>query len=130
MKKLVIAIATVIAAAAMASGATATGPAFEDSGFACGIITPVGFVITYDSSFVVYSSGKAVLKCTANTSYSGDRVVYSPKNLDATCGYNGLALPNWKSIHGSNGQSVLTCNGHVDLNATDAARSAGGASGN
>lgn len=130
MKKLVIAIATVIAAAAMASSATATGPVYEDSGFLCAIATPVGFVFTYDSSFVVYGSGKATLKCTANTDYSGDRVVLSPKNTGLGCGYYGLSLPNWKSITGSNGQAVLTCNGHVDLNAMDAARSAGGASGN
>ena len=55
MKKLVIAIATVIAAAAMASSATATGPVYEDSGFLCGLVTPDGFAFTYDSSFVVYA---------------------------------------------------------------------------
>lgn len=137
MKKLVVAIATVIAAAAMASSATATDIVYEDSGFLCGMLTPEGFALTVDSSFVIYASGKAVLKCTADTGSRPDRVVLSPKNTGADCGYfspatGSVPLPFWKSTHGVNGQSVLTCNGQVDLNASPdpTAASAGGTAGN
>jgi hypothetical protein len=138
MKRLVIAIATVIAAAAMVSTATATDTFYETEGFFCGILTPDGFVVTQDSSFVIYASGKAVLKCHAQTDYSGPRVVLSPKNTGVDCGYfddnvGVIDLPFWKSTHGSNGQVVLTCNGQVDLNdrpSPDVLRSAGGTTGN
>lgn len=133
MKKIIAALAVVVAAAAMASSAGATGIVYEDRGFECGILTPAGFVTTFDSSFVIYSSGKAVLKCTAHTDYNGPRVVTSPNNTDLNCGYfsfstGSIDLPFWKGVHGSNGQSVLTCNGHVNLNAQPAptARAAGG----
>ncbi len=131
MKKLVVAIATVIAAAALVSTATATGPVFEDSGFACGILTPEGsLLITNDSSYVVYASGKAVLKCTAQTAPRSSRVVLGPKNSEADCGYLFTPLPFWNSVHGVNGQVVLTCSGQVDLNAPASALSAGGTAGN
>jgi hypothetical protein len=138
MKRIIAALAVVVAAAAMASSAGATGIVYQDSGFACGIITPAGFVITENSSFVIYSSGKAVLKCTASdTGYRGPRVVTNPNNSDADCGYfssttGPIDLPFWKGVHGANGQSVLTCNGHVDLNAQPAptARAAGATAGN
>jgi opacity protein-like surface antigen len=131
MKKLVIAIAPVIAAAAMVSSATATGPVFEDSGFACAILTPEGaLLITNDSSYVVYASGKAVLKCTAQTEPRSNRVVLGPKNTGVDCGYVTTPLSFWNSVHGVNGQVVLTCSGQVDLNAPASARSAGGTAGN
>jgi hypothetical protein len=132
MKKLVVAIATVIAAAAMVSSATATGPVYEDSGFLCTILTPEGnLLFTTDSSYVVYASGKAVLKCTAQTEPRSSRVVLGPKNTPADCGYQFTPLPFWNSVHGVNGQVVLTCNGQVDLNGSpDPARSAGGSAGN
>jgi hypothetical protein len=130
MKKIVIAIATVIAAAAMVSTATAADTFYEDSGFLCAVLTPEGFALTTDSSFVIYASGKAVLKCKAQTDYSGDRVVLSPKNTRSSCGYLFIELPFWKSTTGSNGQTMLTCNGQVDLNAFAQARAAGGTAGN
>jgi opacity protein-like surface antigen len=132
MKKLVIAIATVIAAAAVVSSATATGPVYEDSGFLCGILTPEETLIfTYDSSYVVYASGKAVLKCTAQDAPRSKRVVLGPKNTGVDCGYQFTPLPYWNSVHSVNGQVVLTCNGQVDLNGSpDPARTAGGTAGN
>jgi hypothetical protein len=130
MKKLVIAIAAVFAAAAMVSSATATDTFYEDSGFLCFMLTPEGGAYTYDSSFVIYASGKAVLKCTVQGEPRSDRVVLSPKNTGVSCGYYSIELPYWKSVHGVNGQSVLTCNGQVDLNAIDQARAAGGTAGN
>ena len=96
MKQFVIAIATVIAAAAVVSSATATGPVFEDSGFLCGILTPEETLIfTTDSSYVVYASGKAVLKCTAQDAPRSKRVVLGPKNTGVDCGYLFTPLPFW-----------------------------------
>ncbi len=122
MKKLVAAIATVIAAAALASSATATDTFYEADGFLCGMITPDGFLFTEDSSFVIYATGKSVLKCKANDDYAGPHTVLSTKNTGANCGYfdftiGSVDLPFWKSTHGSNGQHVLTCNGQFDTNA-------------
>ena len=122
MKKLVAAIATVIAAAALASSATATDTFYEADGFLCGMITPDdGFLFTEDSSFVIYATGKSVLKCKANDGYAGPHRVLSTKNTGANCGYfdftiGSVDLPFWKSTHGSNGQHVLTCNGQFDTN--------------
>jgi hypothetical protein len=130
MKRLVIAIATVIAAAALVSTATATDTVFEASEFPCFMLTPEGGAFTTDTSFVIYASGKAVLKCTAQLEPRSERVVLSPKNTGVSCSAFGVALPFWKSTHGVNGQSVLTCNGQVDLNAVDQARTAGGTAGN
>jgi hypothetical protein len=136
MKKLVAVIAAVFAAAAIATGATAGGPYYESSEFLCGILLPDdGVALTEESSFTISASGSATLRCIAWTDYDGDRVVLSPKNRpDVSCGYSdstigGVALPNWKSTHGSNGQVVLVCNGRYDTNAPstpDLARAAGG----
>jgi hypothetical protein len=142
MKKLGIVIATVIAAAALVSSATATDTFYEDEGFLCGMLTPgEGFLLTEDSSFVIYASGKSVLKCKAYDDYSGPHTVLNPKNTEAGCGYFNVEdgifvdLPFWKSTHGTQGQHVLTCNGQYDTNAPrdepqPDARAAGGAAGN
>jgi hypothetical protein len=136
MKKLVAVIAGVVAAAAIATGATASGPFYSADGFLCGILLPDGgSALTVDTTFTISASGSATLKCHAQGEPTGDRVVLSPNNRpDVTCGYaDGIigfvALPNWKSVHGANGQITLTCNGRYDTNAPstpDLARAAGG----
>jgi hypothetical protein len=125
MKKLVLAVATVLAAATFVSGAGADGAVYEDSGFLCGIVLPDGgFVTTTNSSFVIFASGKAVLRCEGTTE-PGTRDHMNPTtHPDLSCGYSGLPLPYWNTDVRWNGAVQLTCRGHVDLNGIDAARAA------
>jgi hypothetical protein len=127
MKKLVLAMATVLIAAVVATSAAAEGPVYEDSEFLCGIALPEGGgVLTYDSSFTVFASGKAVLRCEGQTE-PGTRAHMNPDtHPDLTCHYEGLILPFWNTDIKRGGEVQLECRGHVDLN-DPASSSASGA---
>jgi hypothetical protein len=121
MKKLVLAVTTVLVAAVVATSAAAEGPVYEDSEFLCGIALPNGEggytgVYTYDSSFTIFASGKAVLRCNGWTE-PGSRFQMNPNtDPELTCGYYIVPLPNWNTSVKRGGEVQLECRGHVDLN--------------
>lgn len=126
MKKLVAALAALMAAGALASTASATGPLLVEEGFLCGVYTADGgLALTTNSRLTWYASGKVVLKCEAQTvNNTGTRVEFS----GFLCGLGefGTTTDSRNTI-GYNGSSQLTCTGWADPSAPAvAAATAGG----
>ncbi len=121
MKRIVLMLATVLAAGVAASSASATGPLLVQEGVLCGVFNADGnIVLTTDSELIWYASGKVALRCEADTvNNSGSRVVFS----GFLCGLGpfGFTTQSRNTI-GVNGRSQLTCTGHA--NPGDAAASA------
>lgn len=117
MKKLVIVVVTVLAAAVLATGATADSPLYQDSEFACGVIDADGSgLVTSNSSITWYASGKVVLTCSAyGTNDTGQVVKFNYENTGFLCGLLGFgATDEWNNRVGRNGHIQLTCTGHVN----------------
>lgn len=132
MKKLVLVIAAVFAAAVMISSATATGgPLAESRGFACGVIDGDGsFTSTTNSYAVWYASGATYLRCEKQGSNSTGQVVkFNYENTGILCGVPiSGATDEWNNRVGRNGAIQLTCNGHLnpgDINGDSASSGAG-----
>lgn len=126
MKKLVLGLVTLLAVGIVATTASATGPIASDSEFACGVLDADGNgVVTYDSFSVWYASGKTYLRCEAwVTNDTGSRITYNYDNTGFLCfiSYSGFTA-NWTNTIGRNGSSQLTCVGHADPAAVNAAAS-------
>jgi hypothetical protein len=120
MKKVVFGLVTLLTAGVIATTATATGPIASDEGFLCGVLTADGGSALTNESFAIwYASGKTYLRCEADTvNNTGTRVEFSgfPCNVP----FSGLTTNSKNSI-GYNGRSQLTCIGHADPEAVQAA---------
>lgn len=129
MKKLVVALATVFAAAVMVSSATADGPIIEERGFACGVLDRgPSFVLTFDSYFAWFDSGKTYLRCEADGTPGSQKIQYTFENTGILCGVPVSGLTDeWKNTIGANGHIQLTCKGFLNPNTVDADASTGGA---
>jgi hypothetical protein len=124
MKKLVAAVAIVLAVGAIASTATAaTGGTVVAEGFACGVFDGNGNIfITTNSTLTVYDSGKVVLKCNGDGAGAPALTFYNYANTGATCGMLQFgSTTNWSNKVGYNGNSQLTCTTFIDQSAPAAA---------
>lgn len=121
MRTLVVAVATAVAAAVLAGSAVGSGgPVLVLTEVPCAVGDGDGGLhITFDSSFVIYSSGKAVLRCQATglPNSSGAVVYFNFANTGQVCDLGPFgATTNWVNKVSKLGTSQLTCTGHVDLN--------------
>lgn len=131
MKKLVLAVVAVLAAATVASGIAmgSGGSTVVAAEFPCGIADGDGnIVITYNSVLTLNSSGKAILQCAGYAGNStGHLVNWNHDNTGAFCGMLQFGITDtWGDKVGSNGNSQLTCTTWVKDNAPDAAGSGAG----
>ena len=114
MKKLVALGLMVLAVAAFATTAYATGPLSDESGITCGVLDRDGSVIlTTDSRLIHYASGKVTLRCEADGTPGSDIVVTS----GFTCGLAqfGFTTDSTNRV-GRNGHIQLSCTGFADPN--------------
>lgn len=119
MKKLVAVVLTVLAVAAFATTASATGPLYDESGILCGVLDRDGSgIATTDSRLIQYASGKVTLRCEAQGTPGSDIVVFS----GFLCGLGpfGTTTDSTNRV-GKNGHIQLTCTGQSGPNG-DAAR--------
>jgi hypothetical protein len=114
MKKLVAALAAVVAMAAIAVGTASgtDGPLFQDSEFACGVLDRDGsFVLTFNSEITWYASGKIELRCEGRGT-PGNSVAQTSGFL---CGLGPFgAASESKNVVRKNGGIQLTCSGHLN----------------
>ena len=129
MKKLVLVIATVaVVAVTAAAGALASGgPTVVAEGFLC--VTQDGngdAVYTTNSVLILYSSGKAVLQCSAYGAPAPSLIHWNYGNTGYSCGMLqfGSTL-QWDDKVGRNGNAQLTCTTNVTDGPTSASSSAG-----
>lgn len=110
MQKLVLAVATVLAIAAFAGTAPALsgGPLDQQSGFLCRVLDADGNEhITSTSYWIVFSSGRAYLTCTAEGSNSSGKKF---NQVGFGCGgVDGRVTFDTKVRHSADGTSVLNC---------------------
>ena len=129
MKKLVVAVATVFATAAVVVGVAAANPdagTVVARGFSCGILDGNGDIFVTTNSELIEYQTKAVLHC------SGDGAPYTgpspPKffnfgNTGLSCGMLQFgSTTDWVDKVGRSGNSQLTCKTAIN---GDAAASAG-----
>lgn len=115
MKRLVAAVATIAATAAIVvGGASATGtatPLYEASGFACGVIDRGGgFALTYESYLVWRQNGNVYLRCEADGTPGS--------TIETTTGFGcGLAqfgtTTTSRNVVRKNGRIQLECWGYA-----------------
>lgn len=126
MKKLVAAVATLVATAAIVvGGASAEGtptPLYEASGFACGVIDRGGgFVLTFESYLVWRQNGNVYLRCEADGT-DGSTIETRTGFL---CGLAQFGLTTTsKNVVRRNGRIQLECWGYADPS-SDVAASGG-----
>jgi hypothetical protein len=113
MKKVVLALAALLVAAVIASGATASGgPLFQEEGILCGVIDRDGSgVLTEDSLLVWYSSGKVSLRCLADGTPGSNIVTFS--GFYCGLGPFGSTTDSTNRV-GRNGHIQLSCTGWAD----------------
>ena len=124
MKKLVIAAATVVATALVATGAYASGPVSDEAGVVCGVIDRGGaIVLTTDSRLIHYASGKVTLRCIAQGTPGS--TIETTTGFVCGLGQFGTTTDSFNRV-GRNGEIQLSCTGWA---AVDTASAAGGSVG-
>ena len=129
MKKLVAALATVVAVAAVMAGAVLANPTSGKvvaEGFSCGVYDGNGSVFVTTNSVLTVYQNKAVLQCSGSSGAPAASLTYfNYGNTGASCGMLefGSTTRSVQDEVGRNGSSQLQCT--VDLS-IDRASSAGG----
>ena len=134
MKKLIVALATVLAtvlvAVVFAGGVAARsdGGTLVASGFACGILDADKNVYTTTNSELWLFQNRSVLRCQGNngngTAPDPGPIFFNFGNTPISCGMLQFgSTTTWSDKVGYNGDSQLTCYGPP--NAVDAAASSG-----
>ena len=124
MKKLVAVALTVLAVAAFATTASATGPISDESGVLCGVIDRDGStVLTTDSRLIHWASGKVTLRCVAQGTPGANIVVTS--GFVCGLGQFGSTTDSTNRV-GRNGEIQLSCTGFAEPNADAALTSSSG----
>jgi len=121
-KKIVLGLAMLLVATALVGNATATGPLAVEKGFACGVLDANGnVVVTTNSFFAWYASGRTYLHCEASVSNTtGKRITFNYDNTGLLCGIPvSGATDVWHNTIGNNGSSQLTCKGFAHPNGDD-----------
>lgn len=113
MRKLSVAVAAVLAAAAVTIGvanASGDGGTVIGSGFACGVLDGNGAVfITTDSVLIAYQT-KVVLRCTGDGAAAKELTYFTYANTGLTCAVPGYgSTTNWTDKVGRSGNSQLVC---------------------
>ncbi len=128
MKKLVAALATVVAVAAVMAGAVLANPTSGKvvaEGFSCGVYDGNGSVFVTTNSVLTVYQNKAVLQCSGSGAPAASLTYFNYGNTGASCGMLEFgSTTDWSDKVGRNGSSQLQCT--VDLS-IDRASSAGGA---
>lgn len=130
MRKLVIAVATVFATAAVVVGVAAAsgdGGTVVARGFSCGLLDGNGGIFSTTNSTLTLYQTKAVLQCTGDgAAYTGPNPpkYFNFGNTGLACGMLEFgSTTDWRDKVGRSGNSQLTCVQH--LNGDDLASSAG-----
>lgn len=126
MKKLIVAMVALLAAAAVFTGSVAAGDGgtVVARGFSCGLFDGNGnIMITTNSVLTVYQT-KAVLQCSGNGAPAPALRHFNYGNTGASCGMLqfGSTL-QWDDKVGRAGNSQLTCTQPLD--SADSASGAG-----
>ena len=120
MKKFVVAVATVLAAAAVFTGVAASsgddGPKLIDSGFSCAILDGTGAIFITNNSQRWLSQNKVWIKCEGNGAPAPVLTYFNFGNTGLSCNIGGGygSTTNWVDKVGRAGNSQLTCT--LDLN--------------
>jgi hypothetical protein len=122
MKKLVAAMLALLAVAAFATAATASGPV-SDEQVLCNVIDRGGGTVTTDNGRLIhYASGKVTLRCIAQGT-PGSTIETTTGFL---CGLGQFGLTTDSSNRvGKNGEIQLSCSGWSSVT-PDAVSAAGG----
>ena len=129
MKKVLVAVATALCAAALFAGgiaASGDGGTVVDSGFACAVFDGNGVLfITTDSTLTEFGS-KAVLRCQGTGAPARPAVVFNFANTGLECGMGQFgSTQNWSNKVGWNGLSQLVCTQSLPLPPPGPSASAG-----
>ena len=121
MKRLALLVTLVAAVAGSIAVANALAgtpsPLDEQTGFTCG--TQDGFgntVVTNQTSFFWYASGKATLHCVAQGAGTGSVVVWNFANTGYVCnfGFDGIpSTTDWNDRVSKSGEAQLWCYGFL-----------------
>jgi hypothetical protein len=129
MKKLVVAVATVLCAGAVLAGGVSANPdagTVVAEGFACAVLDADGNTVITTNSKLIEFQNKAVLRCSAEVPAPDAVVVWNFANTGLLCGMLQFgATENWSDKIGLGGLSQLVCTQALPL--ADAA--AGGGAG-
>ena len=129
MKRLVVALATMLVVGVAAVGAAfgASGPTVVAEGFPCAVYDGNGVpFVTTNSVLTLYASGKVVLKCQGDGAGAPSLTHFNYGNTGVVCGMLQYGVTtDWSDKVGRNGNSQLTCT--TFANSTDRLSSAGGA---
>jgi hypothetical protein len=121
MKKLVAAVLTVLAVAAFATTATASGPV-SDEAVLCGVIDRGGgFVLTDNGRLIHYASGKVTLRCVAQGTPGS--TIETTTGFLCGLGQFGYTYESSNRV-GKNGEIQLSCTGWASVT-PDASASGG-----
>jgi len=114
MKKIIVALAAVLAAGALAGGVGATADAGKviASGFSCGIVDGTGAIITTENSVLTLYQHRSVLQCWGNGAPAASLTYWNYENTGYECGMLDFGSTlNWVDKVGTKGNSQLTCYG-------------------
>jgi hypothetical protein len=124
MKKLVAVALTVLAVAAFATTASATGPISDETGVLCGVIDRDGStILTTDSRLIHWASGKVTLRCVAQGTPGANIVV--TEGFVCGLGPFGTTTDSTNRV-GRNGEIQLSCTGFAAPDAAPASAASSG----
>ena len=113
MKKVLVAIATALCAAALFAGgiaASGDGGTIVDEGFPCAVLDADGNTVITTNSKLIEFGDKAILRCHAEVPAPDAVVVWNFANTGLECGMGQFgSTENWSDRIGLGGLSQLVC---------------------